>query len=100
MYSNEEYKLEAEEDEQHKFGFSQSAISKEIEQIFGVSDYSVEGSVRYIDKMAVKNNRFWIYTKDSQLYTMKFGGIPEDINISKFKDHSILFIRPDEKGEH
>jgi len=98
MYNDEEYKLGGEEE--HKFGFEENDISKEIEQVFHVSDYSVEGSIRYINKLAVKNNKFWIYTNDNKLYRMKLGGVPDLIDTNKLKKSTVLFIKPDEKGTH
>ncbi|CAI2378217.1 unnamed protein product [Moneuplotes crassus] len=101
MYrGREEYKYTADEEEGHKVGFQESDITKEIEQAFHISDYSVEGSIRYIKKLAVKNNRLWIYTNDDKLFTMKLGEIPDEINTSKIKNHTLLFIQPDDKGVH
>ncbi len=91
---------EQDEEEGHKFGFQESDITKEIEQAFHISDYSVEGSIRYIKTLAVKNNRLWIYTNDDELYTMKLGEIPDQIRTDKIKNHTLLFIQPDEKGTH
>lgn len=100
MYNDEDYKLGIEEEEEHKFGFEENDASKEIEQVFHVSDYSIEGSIRYISKLAVKNNRFWIYTNDEKLYRMRLGGKPDFIDTKKFKKNTVAFIKPDEKGTH
>lgn len=101
MY-REEYKFEAMEDEEDsKFGFEDSDIAADVEQVFAISNYSIEGStIKFIKILTVRNNKFWIVTKENALYTMRLGELPELIDNAKFKDSDILFVCADEKGTH
>lgn len=101
MY-REEYKFEAMEDEEDsKFGFEDSDIAADVEQVFAISNYSIEGStIKFIKILTVRNNKFWIVTKENALYMMRLGELPELIDNAKFKDSDILFVCADEKGTH
>lgn len=100
MYTGEDYKFEAMDDEETKYGFEHNDIATDVETTFQVSGYPLHSVIKYVRLVTVKNNKFWIYTNDRLLYTMKFNEVPEDIDPNKFKNSEIISITADEKGTH
>lgn len=103
MFTGEDYKFEALDDEENKHGFDDEGeigISDQVDQVFHISDYPVEGTINFIKILTVKNNKFWIVTKENKLFTMRIGGLPELIDTSKFEGADIIFCKADEKGTH
>lgn len=101
MYGAEEFKFEAmDDDDEKRYGFNQTGLVSGLEQAFTISNYQMEGSIKYIKLLTVKNNKFWIVTKNNQLFTMKLGGLPEEVTTQKLNGADITNVIADEKGIH